>query len=268
MDPAVINLNEAAQLIEEMGGKVLNPIRIDDTSMFDSIDQPLFAFVDVETTGFTPGEDEIIQLSIVGAKFDGDRILGRKLLYSSYNEPTKEIPELIREMTGISYETVKGQSIDWQEVDLTLRSSVLIVAHNAAFDRAFIEEHSRAAKEMAWGCTMSQIPWDKYPKWGSAKLEFLLFKYGYFYGAHSADIDCHAGVTLLEQSFPGTDESNLQILLDNARRTDVRVAAKGAAFSAKDKLKDRGYSWKGDDKAPEIGQKYWWIEVPMEELRH
>ena len=129
MDPAVINLNEAAQLIEEMGGKVLNPIRIDDTSMFDSIDQPLFAFVDVETTGFTPGEDEIIQLSIVGAKFDGDRILGRKLLYSSYNEPTKEIPELIREMTGISYETVKGQSIDWQEVDLPLHCLVAHAGH-------------------------------------------------------------------------------------------------------------------------------------------
>lgn len=58
---------------------------------------PRYAVVDVETTGFSPRTDEVVEIAIVHV--DGDRIAGR---WSSLVKPSIPIPYRATEVHGIS----------------------------------------------------------------------------------------------------------------------------------------------------------------------
>jgi DNA polymerase III subunit epsilon len=92
--------------------------------------------LDVETTGLNTAQDEIIELGMV--KFDylpGDRMARITDVFSSFNEPSNPIPAEIIELTGITDEMVSGHRIDPDAVASFVADAVLVVAHNANFDR-------------------------------------------------------------------------------------------------------------------------------------
>ena len=157
---------------------------------------------------------------------------------------------------------VKGQSIDLTQVSKMLSEAVIVVAHNARFDRPFVENLLSDFNEMAWACSIADIEWNK-EGFEGVKLEFLAYKFGFFYEGHRATIDCQAGIEVLSRQFPKSGEQVLSQLLKSARRTDIRLWAEGAPFDRKDVLKKRGYRWSPGEKGK---RKAWYKDLSEEEL--
>src|ERR1700746_1582908 len=92
--------------------------------------------LDVETTGLDQQKDEIIELGMV--KFDylpDGRIASLRDVYASFNEPAEPIPLEVTALTGITDEMVAAQRIDDSAVISFVDDAVIVIAHNASFDR-------------------------------------------------------------------------------------------------------------------------------------
>lgn len=220
-------------------------------------------YLDTETTGMDADDDEIIELAMVPFEFDKEGNIYRLLpAYNAFQDPGLPIPELITQITGITDDMVKGQSIDLDQVSKMLSGAVIVIAHNARFDRPFVENLLDDFNDIAWACSISDIGWNK-EGFEGVKLEFLAYKFGFFYEGHRATIDCQAGIEILSQKLPKSGEQVLHHLLKNARRTDIRLWAEGAPFDRKDVLKKRGYRWSPGDNGK---RKAWYKDLSEGEL--
>ncbi len=220
-------------------------------------------YLDTETTGLDPEEDAIIELAMVPFEFDSEGNIYRVLPeYNAMQDPGFPIPELATEITGITDEMVAGQSIDKEQVSKMLAEAVIVIAHNARFDRPFVEYFMDDFKDISWACSIADVNWNEEGMEG-VKLEFLAYKYGFFFEGHRATIDCQAGIEILHQVLAKSGDRVLKRLLESARRTDVRLWAEGAPFDKKDDLKKRGYRWSpgGDGK-----RKAWYCDINEELL--
>jgi DNA polymerase III subunit epsilon len=210
----------------------------------DGIPKLVAALVDVETTGTNPDRDKIIELAI--CLFEYDRQTGRiyKVLgsWEWFEDPGFSIPPEITNITGITDEMVAGHRIDDRAVSDLLGKAVLIIAHNAAFDRRFLERRLPAFATKHWACSHSDIHW-KAEGIRSSALEFIAYALGFFHDGHRAASDCRATLHALAQPLPGTGRVALQALLEQARSPTWRLWAKDAAIEKKDVLKARGYTW-------------------------
>jgi DNA polymerase-3 subunit epsilon len=123
----------------------------------------------------------------------------------------------------------------------------VIIAHNAGFDRPFCESRLPLFKEFAWACSFADIDWKAQGR-SSSKLEMLAHALGLFYDAHRAEMDCHALIAVLAAPLPKATSTGFASLLNAAKNPAFRLQATQAPFEAKDKLKQRGYRWNGDQK--------------------
>ena len=102
-------------------------------------------YVDVETTGLSTMNDEIIELGMVPFDYGLDgRIFEIHQPFQSFNEPEAPIEAEITKITGIDQSMVQGHKIDIEQVDQFLSNADIIIAHNASFDRRFLERLSPA----------------------------------------------------------------------------------------------------------------------------
>jgi DNA polymerase III subunit epsilon len=117
------------------------------------------AVVDVETTGTNPDRDKIIELGI--CLFEYDRQTGRiyKVLgsWEWFEDPGFSIPPEITTITGITDEMVAGHRIDDRAVNDLLGRVVLVIAHNADFDRRFLEKRLPVLATKHWVCSRADI---------------------------------------------------------------------------------------------------------------
>ena len=215
--------------------------------------------LDTETTGLDARQEKVIELAMLSVLVDTatGQPVGPVTLYESFEDPGKPIPPQITEITGIDDSMVQGQRIDDAAVTKLVEQADLIVAHNAGFDRPFVEARWPVFARKAWNCSFAGIDWKKEGS-GSAKLEFLASERGWFYDAHRAQVDCHALLQVL--SSPLSDgHTGLSRLLAGAGQTRYKLRATGAPFEAKDKLKSRGYRWDGEGRV-------WWCSLSSDEL--
>lgn len=218
-------------------------------------------YVDVETTGLSHASDKVIELALVPFEFDREgRIYNVGEAYDQFQDPGMPISEEITRITSITNEMVAGQNIDVNTVNEVLAGTALIIAHNAGFDRPFCEQVSSAFEGLHWACSISDVKWSE-EHFESPKLEFLAYKFGFFYDGHRADVDCLAGIHLLSQTLPQSNMPVLKKLLLNARKTTHRINAVGAPFDKKDVLKSRGYRWDSG----EGNQEKCWYTLVMDE---
>ncbi len=207
--------------------------------------------LDVETTGLDQQKDEIIELGMV--KFDylpDGRIASLREVYTSFNEPSEPIPLEVTALTGITDDMVAGQRIDDSAVFSFVDDAVIVIAHNASFDRKFVERYWSIFQRKAWGCSATEVEWRKHGFEGS-RLGYLLNGAGIFHQAHRAVDDCHALLEILACELPTTGTSALAVLLERARKKTMRVWAEQSPFDLKDSLKRRGYRWSdGSDGRP------------------
>jgi DNA polymerase-3 subunit epsilon len=202
------------------------------------------AVVDLETTGTNPDRDRIIELGI--CLFEYDRQSGRiyKVLgsWEWFEDPGFPIPPEITTITGITDQMVAGRRIDERTVNDLLGRVVLIIAHNADFDRRFLERRLPAFAAKHWACSRFDIDW-KAEGIRSSALEFVAYSLGFFHDGHRAASDCRATLHALAQPLPHTGRLALQALLERARLPTWRLWARDAAIEKKDVLKARGYAW-------------------------
>jgi DNA polymerase-3 subunit epsilon len=184
------------------------------------------AVVDVETTGTNPDRDKIIELGI--CLFEYDRPNGRiyKVLgsWEWFEDPGFSIPPEIRTITGITDQMVAGHRIDDRAVNDLLGRVVLVIAHNADFDRRFMEKRLPAFTTKHWACSRAGIDW-KAEGIRSSALEFLAYSLGFFHDGHRAGSDCRATLHALAQPLPGTGRLALQALLEQVRLPTWRLWA-------------------------------------------
>jgi DNA polymerase-3 subunit epsilon len=210
----------------------------------DSTPKLVAAVVDVETTGTNRDGDKIIELGICPFEYDRQsgriyRVLGS---WEWLEDPGFSIPAEIVKITGITDEMVAGQRIDDRAVDDLLNRVVLVIAHNADFDRRFLEKRLPGVSTKHWACSRSDIDW-KAEGIRSSTLEFVAYSLGFFHDGHRAASDCRATVHALAQTLPGTGRLAMQALLEQARLPSWRIWARDAAIEKKDILKARGYAW-------------------------
>ena len=215
--------------------------------------------LDTETTGLDNKSEKVIELAMLSVLVDSATGLpvGPVTVYESFEDPDRPIPPQITEITGIDDSMVKGLRIDDAAVTALVQEADLVVAHNAGFDRPFVEARWPVFAGKAWGCSFMGIDWKKEGS-GSAKLEFLASERGWFYDAHRAQVDCHALLQVLSSPL-SNGETGLSRLLTGGRQTRYKLRATGAPFEAKDKLKSRGYRWDGDGRV-------WWCSLASQEL--
>ena len=215
--------------------------------------------LDTETTGLDSRNEAIIELAMLSVLVDTATGLpvGPVTIYESFEDPGKPIPPAIQDITGIDDTMVAGQRIDDTAVTALVEAADLIVAHNAGFDRPFVEARLPVFASKPWNCSFAGIDWKKEGS-GSAKLEFLASERGWFYDAHRAQVDCHALLQVL--STPLSDgQTGLARLLAGAGQTRYKLRATGAPFESKDKLKARGYRWDNEGRV-------WWCSLGSDAL--
>ncbi len=215
-------------------------------------------FLDLETTGLDPNFEEIIEIALLPFTYSSDgRIFEVREGLNRLRQPTKPIPELVTQITGITDAMVAGHSIDPAELADFVADANLIVAHNARFDRPFAERFCPVFKDMYWACSMADIDWLSEGMEGT-KLFYLLAQQGLFFEGHRAVNDCEAAIELLTRPLPKSGRLAFAALLETARKSSFRIWAINSPFDRKDSLKLRGYRWNsGENGQP----KSWFIDV-------
>lgn len=205
--------------------------------------------LDTETTGLNHVEDSIIEIGLRQFLFNRQtgEILALSKAYSSFQDPGRSIPPEITDLTGITDEMVTGKNIEWPVVNALLEEASIIIAHNARFDRPFIDKKSSVSREKIWGCSIKQIDW-RAQGFTSSKLELLNVYHGFFTDSHRAINDVDALLYLLSLPQADSSKSYLHELLNNAKKSQTHVIATSAPFETKEQLKSRGYSWDNTNK--------------------
>jgi DNA polymerase-3 subunit epsilon len=215
-------------------------------------------FVDVETTGLDWRRDEIIELAMIPFRYGNDgRIYEIGEAFQGLREPAQPVSAEITALTGIDDAMVAGKAIDPDAVAAFAAPAALVIAHNAAFDRRFLERFNEVFRTKPWACSMSQVDWVAEGHEG-VKLAWLAAGAGFFYDRHRAVNDCAAAIELLATDLPKSGVPALAALLEKARTPIWRIWAENSPFAMKDRLKARGYRWNGDDSVP---SRCWYIDV-------
>lgn len=210
--------------------------------------------VDVETTGLDLEEEKVIELALRRIRFTDEGVithLGKA--YYWLEDPGRPIPEDIQRLTRLTDDMVAGQVIDEITATKLLCSSSLVIAHNAGFDRGWVERRLPDAAGLPWACSMMEIDWLSHG-YDGRKLGHLLNQAGFYHGGHRASADVDAVIQLLRQT-SGEGRPLFSHLLEASAQPSWIVRAVGAAFAQKDALRRRGYRWN-----PDI--KVWWREIP------
>lgn len=206
--------------------------------------------IDTETTGLNPSVDKVIDIGLV--KLEVDASTGEFIrvvdTWDSLEDPMEPITPLITGLTGITDDMVKGRCFNERELVDLMKNVSLVIAHGSLHDRRFLESRFPWFANFAWGCSLDQINWAA-EGFGSAKLEFIAYKCGFFYDAHRALLDSHALLrAVVECVLPSTGQPVLSSLIGMCSESDYRLFANGAPFEAKDLLRSRGFRWDAEKK--------------------
>ncbi len=205
--------------------------------------------IDTETTGLDPNTCKIIEIGLVAFEYDpltGQpiRVIGS---YGALEDPGHPLSDETIEITGITDAMLADQRIDDERVSALVSNASIVIAHNADFDRPFLENRLPVFASLPWGCSLSDIDWIS-EKFGSRKLDYIAFQMGFFFSAHRAEEDCQALLEILARALPVSGQAGLKPLLDRLPNISYTVYVLNSPFATKDALKARQYRWDGEGK--------------------
>jgi len=205
--------------------------------------------LDTETTGMNSLSDRVIELGMIVFEYElqSAKVVRVSRVFNELEDPGFPIPPESTQVHHITDEMVKGKKIDDRVVHELLQGVNLVIAHNASFDRPFVENRWPIFATLPWGCSIHDVNW-RANGVGSAKLEYLTMLQGFFYEAHRAVTDCWALLEVLNMHLALEDQTVAQTLFDSIEKTEHQVYAIGSPFESKDLLKSRSYRWNGEIK--------------------
>jgi len=241
-----------------------NDIKVDSNLVEEKIDKKSdlirICFVDLETTGTHKKNDFIIEIALKVIqinKYSGEQLKAIDA-YESFQDPGVPIPKEASLINGITDEMVKDHEINWNRVNEILDISQLCVAHNASFDRAFLDRYSDNSKSKIWACSINDINWFE-KGFTNFKLELLSHWHGFYYDSHRAMNDVNAMIHLVVHPHYAKDKPIIE-LINNARKFQSRMIVK---FNYNEKLvsliKSKRYMFNGSTKE-------WSKLIPEDEL--
>jgi len=130
------------KIIYGMEGYVVDDITSIAVNPKDHTTKDKFVVFDIETTGFSSEENNIIEIGAV--KIEGGKITGR---FSTFVNPKEPIPYRIEKLTGINDEMVADAPFinDALTQFREFCEDCVYVAHNASFDMGFLHAKEEAA---------------------------------------------------------------------------------------------------------------------------
>ncbi|MDO5518265.1 MAG: PolC-type DNA polymerase III, partial [Clostridium sp.] len=163
----------------------------------DTLDDTFVVF-DIETTGFSPVNDKIIEIGAVKIK-NGEVIDN----FSEFVNPERSIPYKITELTSINNDMVR----DAETINTILPKfmefckGTVLVAHNAAFDTGFIKKNCRDLNLEFDYSVMDTVPLARflYPELKKVKLNLVAKHLGISLENHHRAVDdakCTAEILL------------------------------------------------------------------------
>jgi DNA polymerase III subunit epsilon len=227
------------------------------------IKEPLLILVlDTETTGIDYKTHEILEIGCLLIEVDKKSgVIGRILSgYSGLEEPKVEISLENSLFHGITNKMVAGKHFDEEMLHALYCEADFVLSHNADFDRKFMDVRFDWTSQTPWLCSLKDIDWADYGI-ASSKLEFIIQQCGYFHKAHRAVEDCNALLHVLSTPQPVGDGGQImpfQVIFQNANKSKVTIGAYNAAFDTRQVLKDRGFTFNGENKIWEIA-----VEEPL-----
>ena len=218
------------------------------------------AVIDVETTGLNHSQDQVIEIGLRQFKFNRStgEVLEFGMAYTSFQDPGVPLSAAVTRITGITDEMVQGCQIQWGAVDELLSASSIVIAHNASFDRPFIDRLSTVSAKKIWGCSFQQIDWES-KGFTSQKLEVLSIYHGFFNEAHRAQNDVDSLLYLLSLADQQSGQVYLKDILTEAKKTSFQIIASNSPFESKDLLKTRDYRW-------DANQRSWTKQIDKDAL--
>jgi len=216
-------------------------------------------FLDLETTGLNKDTCKIIEFAgkVTAIDKSNGALLGIVDEYESFNDPEESIEPEITRITGITDDIVAGHSIDWESVSRVLNQADIIVAHNASFDRSFMDRYLPLSQDKVWVCSVSDINWPE-RGFGARGQEILCIWHGFYYESHRAMSDVDALIHLVTHEAEELDNAALE-LIANAEKPTYKIAALNSPFETKDILKSRRYRWDPQN-------RYWWKNLVLDEI--
>jgi DNA polymerase III subunit epsilon len=228
----------------------------------DRLAMTKIVIVDVETTGLDPATAKIIEIAIVTLSICDKT---GALLYiqppkSWLEDPGEPLTEEIEQLVGLTDRDLGGQKFDDEAILSALNEADIICAHNATFDYSHLIKRFPGL-ENGWACSLKDIAWRQDHNLGQLgrSVGALLASAGYFSAeAHRAGPDTWATAMLLIMH-ARDGRTIASHMIDAARRTSIRLFAKGAPFGVKDNLRAAGYRWSAKDRV-------WWKEGDSEAM--
>ena len=193
------------------------------------------AIIDVETTGLDPATDAVTEVGVVLLHWTDDGQWWTSTTFGAFVDPGRDIPLEAQRLTGIRPEMVAGAKDPWPFVRRLIERADYVAAHNAPFDRSFLERVIGPVGR-PWLDTQRHLPWKDIgaPSLGLVTVAATVGRFCHPV-QHRAVADCQ---TVAELIGPRMDA-----LVTRALAPEVEVSAHGAPFDAKDALKARGYDW-------------------------
>lgn len=222
-------------------------------------DTTFVAVCDTETTGTSP-EDKMIEIGIVLMAIDshtGD-LINIVPARSWLEDPGAPLSDIVADLTDLTDVDLYGQQFADDEITQVLSAVDVIIAHNAAFDAAFVSQRFPQITT-PWACSMSEIDWHALGFGHRRGLEALLNAAGWFPDeSHRAGPDAWSTACLLAR-IADDGKTLAWHLIQRAQRPTARVYATNARFSQKDALKAAGYQW-------DAARKVWSLEGEPERI--
>lgn len=176
--------------------------RYDRTSRGSNIGRGLY--IDVETTGLNALKHQIVELTATLFSFNkqtGEIKNAAEKTYHgfqqlNYQSRHQYIPG------GLSASQLQGQAISATILKRLMQQSDFLVAHNAPFDKKFLEKLVPQSASMQWFDSMRGVQW-KNQGFNSRALQDLLRAHGIEAGtAHRSSADVSSGIKLLGSRSP------------------------------------------------------------------